>query len=164
MVASPERILVPVDDSEASEKAVAYLARILSGTSDCTVRLFHVVEPVGPYWESMHGDLHREPRASGRAEVRLVDQARRRSRPVLERMTEILTDARIDPERIESSWFTAAREDSLPHEVLELARTQGYHTVVVGRTAMPWTRELFHRHLAESLVKKGQGLSVWVVE
>jgi nucleotide-binding universal stress UspA family protein len=159
-----ERILVAVDESDASEKAVSYLGRVLSGSA-CELRLFHVVEPIGPTWAAVHGNLTTESEAPpGAPETLLIEEAKERSRPVLERMLGILTRAGLDRDRIEPSWFTASREDTLEFEILTLAREQGYRTVVAGRTALPWYRELFHRHLGESLVKKGEGLSVWVVE
>jgi len=34
----------------------------------------------------------------------------------------------------------------------------------VGRHNLSWGQELFHRHVGEELVQKGQGFAVWVVE
>ena len=162
---APERVLVAIDGSKASERAVSYVGDLLSGTSACRVRLFHVVEPIGPSWASVHGDLTTESGApEGDPRTQLIEEAKRRAGPVLERMVEVLTRAGIERDCVESSWFTAAREDSLSREVLELAREQGYRTLVVGRTALPWYREIFRRHLGERLVKEGEGLTIWIVE
>lgn len=164
-MSTTKRILVAVDDSDASAKAVSYLGHVLAGADDCRIRLFHVVEPIGPPWISVHGDQTTElPAAADDPEARLIQEAKERSGPLFERMVEALTDAGVDRDCLESSWFIASREDSLAHEVLQLAREQDYSTVVVGRTALPWYRELFRQHLGERLVKKAEGLSVWVVE
>lgn len=160
-----ERILVGVDGSAASERAVAYVARLAGRDPACHVHLFNVVEPVEPTWNAMRGDLETDPGAvSDPAEARLIEEAKKRTRPVLERMTEVLRRAGVPSERIEGSWVTAAREDSFSYEILQLARTRGFGTVVVGRSALPWYRELFHPHLGEQLVHKGEGLTVWIVE
>ncbi|HED65921.1 MAG TPA: universal stress protein [Planctomycetes bacterium] len=159
-----ERILIAVDDSPGSERAVNYVGRMLAGNDSARVRLFHVVEPFGPPWIAMHGDLEEDSGSAEGPEARLIEEAQRRSRPTLDKMAGVLLEAGFDPDRLETSWFTAAREDSLPTEVLELAHEQGYGTVVVSRSALPWHRELFHSHLADRLVKKGEGLAIWVVE
>ena len=36
--------------------------------------------------------------------------------------------------------------------------------IVVGRSSFPWFKETFHRHLADSLVRKATGITIWVVE
>jgi nucleotide-binding universal stress UspA family protein len=162
---SNERILIAVDDSRASTKAVQYCARILRRTANCDVRLFHIVEPIGPLWICMHGTLSTKSSApAGDARAHLIGEAKKRSRPVLGKMLRALTTAGLKQHRIESTWFVSAREDTLVFELLKLAREEQYGTVVVGRTALPWYRELFHHHLAEQLVRHGEGLSVWVAE
>lgn len=32
-----------------------------------------------------------------------------------------------------------------------------------GREALPWYREMFHRHLGDRIVPRAHGLTVWVV-
>jgi len=159
-----ESILIAVDDSAASEKAVTYAARVLHGTDGCRVRLFHVLEPIHPPWVSVHGDLDTVPTAAdGDLEARAIGEAQERSRPLLTKMAEILVRAGLERDRIETAWFVASREDSLPFEIVAAAREAGTSTVVVGHTALPWYRELFHRHVGESLLRKGEDLSIWVV-
>lgn len=159
-----EGILVAVDNTSASERAVSYLGRVLSGTAS-RIHLFHVVEPIAPTWACVHGDLMTQADGpAGDPESDLIEEAKKRSRPIFEKMTAILTEAGVPSERIASSWYTASREDSLVAEILEFARRQKCGTVVVGRAALPWYRELFRQHVAKRLVKKGEGLSVWVVE
>lgn len=158
-----EHILIAVDDSPASEEAVSYAGSVLRGTDGCRVRLFHVLEPIGPPWIPLHGDLETEPPAGGQPEARVIGEALERARPVLERMTGILTDAGLERDRIETTWFVASREDSLAFEILSAAEESTNPTVVVGRTALPWYRELFKSHLGNQLVKKGEAVSVWIV-
>lgn len=160
-----ERFLLSVDGSEASVKAVSYLARLHGGKADWLVHVFHVLEPIAPYFEPLHGDLEGgSEAASSDAERNLAEEARKRARPVFERMSGILHEAGVPLERIEGSWHVSAREDSLAWEVLHAARERDCSTVVVGRSALPWHRKLFHAHLGERLVKRGEGLTVWVVE
>ena len=160
-----QRVLIAVENTPESERVAAYVGRMLAGTENCHIRLFHIVEPIGPLFTAVHGDLHTQSDAPANDPGTIhIEKAKEAARPVLARMAEILTNSGIDPKDIEDSWYTAAREDSLAHEILELAREQRYQTVVVGRTTLPWYRNLFHHHIGERLVKKAEGLTVWVVE
>lgn len=51
-----------------------------------------------------------------------------------------------------------------PERVLELARARRCDTVIVGRESMSWFRELMHDNLADELVRRGKGYTIWVVE
>ena len=159
---SHEHLLVLVDASEASERAVAYVGRMLKPIASARVRLFHVEEPIGPEYLTVHGGAGSKP-ATGAA-ARLDAEAKRRSSPVFEKMRGILKKEGFDSTRVDESWYVAGREDDLVTETVRLAREQGMGTVVVGRTALPWHRELFHHHLCDGIVKRGSGLAVWVVE
>ena len=49
-------------------------------------------------------------------------------------------------------------------ELLETAHKQNCGTIVVGRESYPSFKEMFHHHVGEELVRKGQGFAIWVVE
>jgi K+-sensing histidine kinase KdpD len=48
--------------------------------------------------------------------------------------------------------------------ILEGARANQCGTVVVGRQSFSWLQELFQHHIGEELIRRGQGLAIWVVE
>ncbi len=56
------------------------------------------------------------------------------------------------------------KEEEKVDDILDVARDKKYDTVVFGRRSFSWLKEMFHRHVADELVKKGQGLTLWVVE
>lgn len=159
-----QRVLVPVDDSSASERAVAYAGKMLAENENCRIRLFHVEEPIGPYFYALHSEEASEKQEAGSAaEHELIRKARERSEPVLKRMADILKREGLNGDRTETSWFVASREDDLVAETLQVAREQNYRTIIVGRSVLPWYGELFHRHFGARLVEHGEGLTVWVV-
>ena len=43
-----DKILIAVNDTDASRKAVTYVARLMGGRADVHVRLFHVLPPTPP--------------------------------------------------------------------------------------------------------------------
>jgi nucleotide-binding universal stress UspA family protein len=163
-----ERILVAVDDSIASERAIEYVGRVLGDVTGSSFVLFHVLPPhhdsdatagvagtLGPLAPD-GGDLP--------AKDDLYHYAEKMARPVLERMTRILTASGVDGSRIDDLWFVAGRGDSIDHDILEQADENGCATIVVGRHALPWYREMFHAHVGDKLVKHAEGHTVWVVE
>ena len=55
--------------------------------------------------------------------------------------------------------------ESVAEGILDTARKNDIHTVVVGRAALPWFKEMLHRHVGNELVAKAAGdLTVWVVQ
>jgi K+-sensing histidine kinase KdpD len=48
--------------------------------------------------------------------------------------------------------------------LLEAAQMNGCGTVVVGRQSHAWRRELSQYQIADELVRKGEGFTVWVAE
>jgi K+-sensing histidine kinase KdpD len=53
--------------------------------------------------------------------------------------------------------------ESLESVILEAAREEGCGTVIVGYAAFPWLTDLVRQHLAEALLRKAEGLAIWVV-
>ena len=49
-------------------------------------------------------------------------------------------------------------------EILKIARGRKCHTVVIGRQSLSWFRELVQGDLAEEIVRRGKGFTIWVVE
>jgi K+-sensing histidine kinase KdpD len=48
--------------------------------------------------------------------------------------------------------------------ILDVARQQACGTIVVGRASFSWWQEVFKEHIADKLVTKSQGLTLWVVQ
>ena len=63
----------------------------------------------------------------------------------------------------ELPWETVNHED-LVNDILQAGRKDGCSTIVVGRESFSWLKEMFHHHVADELVRKAHGLTIWVVE
>jgi hypothetical protein len=68
------------------------------------------------------------------------------------------------PGAIESRLSELASGERLADHIVELTRTFGCGTLVVGREAVPWFRRLARSALADALVRRAKRLSLWVVE
>jgi K+-sensing histidine kinase KdpD len=56
------------------------------------------------------------------------------------------------------------RERDIAAEIIEQAQACQCSTIAVGRASFSWLREYFEHHVADELVRQGQGLAIWVVE
>jgi len=137
------RMLLALDGSDASEREVGYVAEMVSKRDDMYFHLVHVLPP-----KTMADDASERARARG----------------VLDRLRQHLCEGGVAPERIDIGTIQGGSESSLAEALLDLARDQQCDTITVGRHSLPWYRELFHLHLADELVRRAQGVAVWIVE
>lgn len=160
------RILVAVDDSEASRRAVRYVGSLLSRTPDVTVTLFHVLKPM-PRELLEHGGSERPD-----IEAALSNQLRREQRDWIrdqeERECPILQDAR---RAIADTGFDLARvtlqfghEDDVAANILEAARDGKHDTIAVGRQGASGIRRMFGGGITEQLLRQAEGLALWVID
>jgi K+-sensing histidine kinase KdpD len=134
---SDERILVAVDGSPASERAVEYVAQMVQARPDHYVHLVHVLT----------GDED-------------IDDAR----ALLERLRGRLQAAGLAGDRVDGGALTVRSDVSMIEGLLDTARDQSCGTVVMGRNSLPRHRELFHSHPADELVRAAAGFTLWIVE
>src|SRR5262249_8600102 len=86
------------------------------------------------------------------------------ARPVLETEISFLTRAGVPPNSIRRIARQLVNHEDLTDDILKLAEENACQTIVVGRSSFPWFKETFHRHLADTLVGKATGATIWVVE
>ena len=144
----PERILMAIDDTPASQAAVDYAATLMSSTKGIHLHLVHV-EPLGM--------RHLNP------EDKAYREAQERSRVLLDRMSERLVAAGVDPELVDTGFLAIPSETPLQEALLGTARDQECTTIALGRNALPWYKESLHAHPVDDLVHNPHGFSIWVV-
>lgn len=134
------RILLAVDESPASERAVAYVAEMSAGRPEQYVHLVHVTAPGEPASET------------------------EASKQLLSAMQAQLVAAGIQDDHVDKGMLTVPNQEDFVDALLDAARDQSCDTIVVGRTSLPWYREAFHHHPADELVRRAKGFTLWVVE
>ena len=65
---------------------------------------------------------------------------------------------------IEPRFFEPVEGRNGAEEILKIAGARKCHTVVIGRQSLSWFRELVQGDLAEELVRRSKGFTIWVVE
>ena len=164
-----QKLLVALDEHSISTELVKYLGKIISGNQDLEVCLLHMLAPLPPELREFRGSedakleeqLDREMVVAGQ---RCSREAENAARPVFENAISILTRAGVPPNSIRRIVRQLVNHEDLTDDILKLAEENACQTIVVGRSSFPWFKETFHRHLADSLVRKATGITIWVVE
>jgi nucleotide-binding universal stress UspA family protein len=162
-------LLVVIDSSEASARAVQYLAEFFArrdGTSFCLTpitpklpaRLLETGGAEQPERERLLESRLRESQERWMADA--VDS----STDVIGAATSILRAAGASAEAIRVSQMSPQDNRTLVDELLIVASQAECRTIVVGHFAHSWFSSMGGGHLAERLVRDAQGLAVWVVD
>ncbi len=166
-MADSKRVLVAVDESEAARRAVAYVADMVAGQPGFHVGLFHLEVPPRMLEWGGSEDPAVEDRVGaerGRAYREMEGAVLEKGQATLGRCQALLSSRGIGTTVLPVRWGEPVGRKELAHDLLQAAREGNYGTVVVGRGAYSGLKRLFHHHVGEELVRKGEGVTVWVVE
>jgi K+-sensing histidine kinase KdpD len=95
---------------------------------------------------------------------RWTSKAQDAAQRVFARAQATLRKAGVVSSAVETEFFAPGSGRNTADGVLKLARAKRCDTVVVGRRSVPWLRKLLNKELAEELVRRGAGFTIWVVE
>lgn len=140
-------VLVGVDGSERSQRAVDHLGFMLEGRRDIPVTLFHVQPPL-PF----RGQPDRGVCSGKEAE---------RDFPFLARAAQELIRAGLPKERVHVSACRRGRDPA--RELLREAREGAYGTIVLGRRGLTGAKAFFLGSVSSKLVTSTRQMAVWVV-
>jgi nucleotide-binding universal stress UspA family protein len=164
-----KRILVAVDDSKASMRAVNYVANLIAGKRDFTICLLHVLGPLPP--ELMEFGGSEDPQREEELEKELkdkrgqwIERSKTKSLPVLKKAKSIFKKARLPAKAVDTEFWVDINSKGLAGDILDAGRLNKCNTVVVGRKSFSWLKEIFSHHVADELIRKARDLTVWVVE
>jgi len=163
------RMLVVIDGSDASRRAVGYAARIVGGRRRFWIRLAQILPPCPPALLEFGGagrpdtEAHLEALLATRRK-RWIASAKQRTRPFLDRARGTLRKAGPVAGRLAAKHLDPFDGGDLVEDILREARAWRCRTIVVGRTSLTWLGGLLRGDLAEQLVGRSKGLTVWVVE
>lgn len=160
------RILVAVDESENSHRAVKYVGSVLRGRPDTAVTLLHVLKPM-PRELLEHGGSENPT-----AEAQLGQQLRNEQEVwirkegesesyVLNKAYATLTQSGFDRSRVV---LKIGHEDDIAGNILEEARSGKHETIVVGRQGTSRSKRLFGGGVTDQLLRDAKGFAIWVVE
>jgi nucleotide-binding universal stress UspA family protein len=163
-----KHLLIAVDASEISERALAYVAALIDGRRDIRILLLHVPKPTPPKLLEFGGrenpaEEKRAESALRRARTDWIEREQLAAAPMFGHARAVLREAGVPEEVIDTQIVARNPNESLDSAILEVAHEKHCGTVVVGYAAFSWFQELLHRHLAEVLLQKAAGIAVWIV-
>jgi len=163
-----EHILLAVDDSEASYRAVTYVGSIIGGRQDFRVYLLHALPPLPREFLEDGGssELGQDEPAEARLSeepsrwMELVAQA---AEPVFTRAKSILYEDNVPAQAVETQITDTVNTQDIVLDILEAAHTHHCGTVVVGRESFHGLKALVTSHVSDALIRQALGLAIWVV-
>jgi nucleotide-binding universal stress UspA family protein len=160
------RILIAVDDSEHSARALRYVGSLLRETRDVQVTLFHVLKPM-PRELLEHGGSEDPAEEIRLATELLQDQARWVSAesvveyPILVKALELFGKTGFPLDRVTLKF---GHEGDIAHTILDEARTGGHGTIVISRQGSNGLKRFFGGGITDQLLREASGYTLWVVE
>ncbi len=166
---APARLLVIIDATVASKRALRYVCQLAARRDDIEIHLAHLEPRLPPALlesggselpeqeEAIEAKLHEEQR-------RWIGAADRRSERILRVARTALERAGIPASRIRTCASSPLDAASAAEAVLALAREERCQTIVVGHRAHAWFSGLGGAHLAEQLVRHAKSGAVWVID
>lgn len=155
-------ILLAVDCSESSIKAVHYVAGLLGNNHDISVTLFHVLLPVPP--ELLESGTLQEADEINRKEAAWEEAEREIECKCLEPMIDILKEAGFSEEQIQTKHSAPLPEFDVAHAILEECETGDYDTIVMGKRGMSRVKSFLVGSVTEKVFRHSKGMAVWVIE
>ena len=155
------KLLVVVDESRATKRALEYVAHVASRRRDFRICLAHALPSPPPELVEFRGAEKARLRAYKRRWISVVEMTEQRA---LDRANAVLRRGGVAVEAIEAHYCNLVDAIRVTQEILSLARSRKCDTLVIGRDSLSWLGELIHGDPAEELVRQGKGFTIWVVE
>lgn len=161
-------ILIAIDDSPAAEEAVAYVAQMIRGSHAFRIILLHVPASMPPKLLEFGGeeDPVEEQKAQGElkeSQDAWSERYEKAAQPIFARAQTILYEAQVPESIVTTRLFVPPPERDLDASIVSVAQAEGCGTIVVGREAFSWLKELFQKHVADKLLEHDHKFTLWVV-
>lgn len=147
------KILVAIDLSENSLKAIDYVAKMMQCHSVVKVTLLNVIKEPSPDIMPNERDRQKEVEEKRAETLSLMEQAAKR-----------LTAHDIPVENIQLKIQVCSKPVSVAELILHERQSGGYGTIVVGRRGMSKKEEFLFGSVSNKIVREARDCTVWVVE
>ena len=148
------RVLVAVDSSDNSLRAVDHVGFMLAGT-DSPVTLFHTMRHLRRFVPQEV--LEEAPEL----EELWKTKAGQEIEPFMKKAKQILLQAGLNESQITKKVVDGSR--SAASDILEEARNNGYGTIVMGRRGLSGVREFFMGSVSSKVLQSSTRMATWIV-
>jgi nucleotide-binding universal stress UspA family protein len=153
-----KKILIPVEESRRSLRAVRYAVHAASFIPDLHFVLFHVQPMISLY---LQDEAKKDLKV--RAELNKVKKKNQaKAMALLENYREEMTGKGVDKERIELK--TQVRHLGLAQDIIEYAQENLFDSVLMGRRQLASIQKMFSFSVTSSVLERSQVIPVWLVD
>ncbi len=135
------KLLVVVDESAATKRALEYVAQVASRRRDFRVCLAHALPSPPPELVEFRGAEKARLRAYQRRWISAVEMTEQRA---LDRANAVLRRGGLAARAIEAHYCNLVDASRATQEILRFARSRKCDTVVIGKKSLSWLGELIH--------------------
>jgi nucleotide-binding universal stress UspA family protein len=147
------KVLIAIDLSENSLKAVDYVGKMLSCLKDVDVSLLNVIK-----------ELSHDTTPDPAERERHVQQTRSKSLALMEQAARRLVSQGIPEKHIHLKILICRKQVSVADLILSERQKGEYETIVVGRRGVSKREEFLFGSVSNSVVREAKGCAVWVIE
>ncbi|MDY7030674.1 MAG: universal stress protein [Thermodesulfobacteriota bacterium] len=158
-----KKILIAVDGSEGSHKAVEFVGRFFSESSDLKITLLHVLpELPAEIWEEGH-ILSGQEKAKRKAAIdNWQDNQKLKTENIYKRALNTLTENGIEPQQVETK--SNSEFADVAETILDEARNGGYQVLILGRRGLSNISRFLMGSVTNKVIHHGTGLTLCIVE
>lgn len=164
------KVLVAVDDSEVSRKAVSFVGKLLGhrAEADVSVTLFHVVESLPEFILARTGTMETE-NAFRQVADEWAETSRSLGEKLLAEQSLTLAAAGIPPAKVNTKLChkegrPEARRVLAALAIIDEMKQGKYDLVVIGRRGNSATNESFIGGVAEKVAREAHGRALLIVD
>lgn len=147
-----KKILVAVDASENSARAVEYVGRIVGSTTGFSVLLLALAKPPDRDLFATQEEWQTQCEKMEQAFAGFLEESQSR-----------LLESGLPPDAVDTR-FMCALMPSIARCILHIQQEEGFGTVVVGRRGVTKAEEFLFGSVSSKVVHYAKGCTVWVVE
>ncbi len=158
-----KKMLIAIDGSESSFRAVEYAAEQFSGLNDLQITLLHVLPyPPAPLWDDGHIPAKEEKAEREAGIERWLAGQRVKSEPLFDKALSVLTRHGIPASRIGKKMISDSID--VAASIVEEAADGGYQTLVLGRRGLSAVKKFLMGSVTAKVITHGAGMAICVVE
>jgi nucleotide-binding universal stress UspA family protein len=163
------KILVALDGSEVSKRAVEYVASLTSGLKEAEITLYHVAEVPAVFLEHGGGELHGNENLAAKAgEGTLgawIEQERQRTEREIFGPAKKIFEARGGGA---GPTVRAQLENDIqlgvPRTIMNEVKEGGYDTLVLGRRGRSMLKEFMFGGVTSKVIHHIKDCAIWIIE
>jgi nucleotide-binding universal stress UspA family protein len=159
-----KKILIAIDNSAGSLKALDYVGRQFSRRKDIQITLFHVLLGEPPeFWDDGHILTKEEKKTRKNVIKKWSANKNKVLDPMFEKAIEVLTGQGIPAKQIQTK-FSIESLHLVPQCIVGEAKAGGYETIIIGRSGRSNLKHILLGSIANKIINSARRIAVCVVD